>query len=49
MIGVDTFMTILYVMSDDFCQSHETTPSVQPGPVASLSVGEVLTLALFGQ
>lgn len=49
MIDADTFLTILYVMSDEFCQSQESTGSVHPGPEASLSASEVLTLALFGQ
>jgi hypothetical protein len=48
MIDIDTFLTYLYVMVDDFCKQH---PSCErhPGPSASLSCSEVVTLALFGQ
>ena len=48
MIDVDTFLTTLYVTVDDFCQSHLPEKS-QPGPEASLSPSEVVTLALFAQ
>ena len=43
-----TFLTVLYVMVDDFCKQH-LPPEVRPGPQASLSRSEVVTLALFGQ
>ena len=49
MIDVDTFITILYVMIDDFCQSQPNKPEAHPGPQAALSSSEVVTLALFGQ
>jgi len=49
MIDVDTFITILYVMIDDCCQSHPEWETARPGPATSLSRSEVLTLALFGQ
>jgi hypothetical protein len=42
---VDTFLTTLYVMVDDFCQSQP--PKRRPGPEASLSESEVITLAIF--
>jgi Transposase DDE domain len=45
----DTFLTTLYVMSDDFCQSHGLAEKHRPGPAASLSCSEVVTLAVFGQ
>jgi hypothetical protein len=45
MVDVDTFLTALYVMVDDFCQSHPQKRS--PGPQASLSDSEVVTLAIF--
>jgi hypothetical protein len=48
MLDTDTFLTQLYVMTDDFCKS-QLPPAVQPGPEASLSRSEVLTLAVFGQ
>ncbi len=48
MIDIDTFLTYLYVMVDDFCKQH---PSCErhPGPSPSLTCSEVVTLALFGQ
>jgi hypothetical protein len=48
MIDVDTFLTILYVMVDDFCKAS-LPPESHPGPPAALSRSEVVTLALFGQ
>jgi Transposase DDE domain len=45
-VDVDTFLTTLYVMVDDFCQSHLPT-SKKPGPQASLCASEVITLAIF--
>ena len=47
MVDVDTFLTVLYVMIDDFCQSHP--PKRRPGPKASLSESEVVTLAIFAR
>ena len=47
MLDVDTFLTILYVIADDFCHSHP--PKRRPGPQPSLSEGEVITLALFAR
>ena len=48
MLDVDTFLTTLYVMADDFCQSHPQK-GPHPGPDASLSPGEVITLAIFAR
>jgi hypothetical protein len=48
MLDVDTFLTILYVMVDDFCQSRPHKEQ-RPGPDASLSPSEVLTLAIFAR
>src|SRR5689334_12801568 len=45
----DTFLTTLYVMSDDFCHSHGFDEKHRRGPAASLSCSEVVTLAVFGQ
>jgi len=39
MIDIDTFLTILYVMVDDFCKSHLPVER-RPGPPASLSRSE---------
>src|SRR5215203_3087272 len=47
MLDMDTFLTILYVIADDFCHSHP--PKKRPGPQPSLSEGEVITLALFAR
>jgi len=47
MVDVDTFLTTLYVMVDDFCQSH--SPTKKPGPQASLCASEVITLAIFAR
>ncbi|MDQ3641101.1 MAG: transposase [Actinomycetota bacterium] len=44
---MDTFLTTLYVMVDDFCQSQP--PKRRPGPEASLSESEVITLAIFAR
>jgi len=47
MLDVDTFLTTLYVITDDFCQSHPQKG--HPGPDASLSPSEVITLAIFAR
>ena len=47
MLDVDTFLTTLYVITDDFCHSHP--PKRHPGPNASLSGSEVITLAIFAR
>jgi hypothetical protein len=48
MVDIDTFLTTLYVMVDDFCKTALPAES-PPGPAAALSRSEVLTLAIFGQ
>jgi hypothetical protein len=48
MLDVDTFLTALYVIVDDFCQSHRPQKR-RPGPEPSLSAGEVITLAIFAR
>ncbi len=48
MVEPDTFLTALYVMVDDFCK-EKLTPDRGPGPKASLTRSEVVTLAVFGQ
>jgi hypothetical protein len=48
MVDVDTFLTILYVMVDDFCKTS-LRPERRPGPQGTLSRSEVVTLAIFGQ
>jgi hypothetical protein len=47
MLDVDTFLTILYVMVDDLC--HYRRPKRRPGPEASLSKSEIITLAIFAR
>ena len=47
MVDVDTFLTTLYVTVDDFCQSR--APKRKPGPEASLSASEVITLSIFAR
>src|ERR671929_1565292 len=48
MLDPETFLTTLYVKVDDFDKAY-WPPPLQPGPAASLSRSEVVTLALFGQ
>jgi hypothetical protein len=48
MVDVDTFLTTLYVMVDDFCHSRPQTEQ-HPGPDASLSPSEVITLTIFAR
>src|ERR687895_1943414 len=48
MVDIDTFLTTLYVMVDDFCKTS-LPPEPHPGPQAALSRSEVVTLAIFGQ
>ena len=48
MVDVDTFLTTLYVMVDDFCKTS-LPPETHPGPEAALSRSETVTLAIFGQ
>ena len=47
MVDVDTFLTTLYVMVDDFCQTQP--PKKRPGPEASLCQSEVITLSIFAR
>jgi hypothetical protein len=49
MIDIETFLTTLYVMVDDFCKAQWPLEVIHPGPQASLSRSEVVTLAVFGQ
>ena len=48
MVDTDTFLTTLYVMVDDFCKTV-LSPEPHPGPQATLSRSEIVTLAIFGQ
>lgn len=59
MVDIDTFLTILYVMADDFIKTYQDnqvrcpqptrTQRSRVGRVASLCCSEVVTLALFAQ
>lgn len=51
MLDTDTFLTILYVMADDFCKTNQARlpRDLRPGPRPSLCRSEVLTLAIFSQ
>ena len=49
MLDVDTFLTALYVIVDDFCQSHRPKRRRRPGPDPSLSAGEVVALSIFAR
>src|SRR6187200_530771 len=48
MVDPLTFLTQLYVMVDDFCQS-QLPREPHPGPNPALCRSEVITLALFAQ
>lgn len=48
MVDTDTFLTTLYVVADDFCKSLSLSGST-PGPKASLTGSEVVTLIIFSQ
>ena len=48
MVDTDTFLTTLYVMVEDFCKAR-LPQRRRPGPEASLSQAEVVTLAIFSQ
>lgn len=48
MLDVDTFLTWLYVVVDDWVK-QAPAPRARPGPVGALSASEVVTLALFSQ
>src|SRR4029453_1586700 len=47
MVDVDTFLTILYVLADDFCTTS-LPPEPHPGPQAALSRSEVVPLPRCG-
>ena len=48
MVDTDTFLTVLYVMADDFCK-RQPPRHPAPGPEASLTESEVITLVIFSQ
>ena len=48
MFDPETFLTELYVLADEYCKHHLPGAS-RPGPAASLTPSEVVTLAIYGQ
>jgi hypothetical protein len=46
---METFLTTLYVMVDEFCKTNWPQEASHPGPGACLSCSEIVTLAVFGQ
>ena len=48
MLYLDTFLTALYVIVDDLCQSQNSQQRC-PGPPASLCQSEVITLSIFAR
>ena len=48
MLDLDTFLTALYVIVDDLCQSQNSQQR-RPGPPASLCQSEVITLSIFAR
>lgn len=49
MVDVDTFLTILYVIVDDFCKVYLPPEKVRAGSKPSLRCSEVVTLVVFAQ
>lgn len=48
MLDIDTFVTTVYVIVDDFCKQEGIHP-IGPGPAAGLSLSELTTLNIIGQ
>ena len=42
-MDLDTFVTTVYVMLDDYCKAQQVSWPKSPGPAPSLPVSEVLT------
>ncbi len=49
MLDADTFLTALYVIVDDLCQSQASEQRRRPGPQASLCQSEVITLSILAR
>ena len=49
MLDPETCLIALYVLVDTFCKAHVAERAPTPGRQPSLSVSEVVTLAIFGQ
>lgn len=48
-MDMDTFITTVYVMVDDYCKTQQITWSKTPGPAPSLTISEVLSLVLLSR
>ncbi len=48
MLDRNTFLTLLYVMADDFCKEHMISDP-HPGPQTALEAGEIVALAMLEQ
>jgi hypothetical protein len=49
MVDEDTFITELYVMSDDYCKTELPAEAPKQGPEPALTRSEVLALAVYSQ
>ncbi len=48
-MDLDTFVTTVYVLLDDYCKAQAITWARAPGPLPSLTVSEVLSLVLLSR
>ena len=48
-MDLDTFITTVYVMVDDYCKAQQIAWSKAPGPAASLTVSEIVSLVLLSR
>lgn len=48
-MDLDTFVTTVYVMVDDYCKAERIAWAKSPGPAPSLAVSEVLSLVLLSR
>ena len=49
MLDLDTFLTTLYVVVDEYDKTHPLAHPPMPGPAPALTRSEVVTLAIFAQ
>lgn len=48
-MDLDTFITTVYVMIDDYCKTQEVKRTKTCGPIPSLTISEVLSLVLMSR
>ena len=48
-MDLDTFLTTVYVMVDDYCKAQQISWTKTPGPAASLTMSETLSLVLLSR